>query len=350
MSIQNQVVTTQIPFNNIKVQKTDQNRSTDTDTDHVTNLTADIRSNGLLDPISVYELKDPQGNPTGIYSVVDGHHRYKAIEKLREAQGIQNPSNPWHNVKVKVLTFKDESSRISYGFDANAHAGKVHRKHELSDAIEAVTSIAKQGYFGKLVTDAKGNRRPGKSKKAHEAFKKAIDSWTLVHMSKATTFNSSHRYTVVQEVLENFGIKDPDKVNVPTQGQIFDFIESQIPKWDGRRKSGDLSTDKQHLVYHMTDSLIADGPGRILQKLVSKEGLGTGPWTGKLPEISIVFTAHKTQNKKDSKSLDAIRKKAEKQCDSVNKLYNNKLLPFKINKIWFVPQKRKEKGPKSITF
>jgi hypothetical protein len=316
----------------------DQNRADDLDEEHITDLMSDIDSNGLKDPITVEPATDDNGEPTGYYYIVDGHHRYQAIKRLRK-QTKRSPSDStkWATVKVWFRRFGSRGDKLTYAFVANTHPGKSHKKHTLKDAILTLMDIAKEGYFGKVISNPDGTFHPLKLGE----WRKNLQDWVGENMGKQTIFTRTNRADAISEVMENFGIKDPDKVSVPDSDDIFALVQSHVPEWDGSALSGDLSRNKKCLVYYMSDSLFGDAYGRILQKLTSEKGLGEGPWDPKsIPEIVVIYAAKKAANKSDLISLQTSQKKAIKTCDKINRLHTNGIAAFRVSKLLIYPQKR----------
>jgi len=328
-----------VPFDKIiRRPDKDQNRADDLDEEHITDLMSDIDSNGLKDPITVEAATDDNGEATGYYYIVDGHHRYQAIKRLRkQTKGSPSGSIKWDSVKVSFRRFDCRGDKLTYAFVANTHPGKSHKKHTLKDAILTLMDVAKEGYFGKVISNPDGTFHPLKLGE----WKKNLQDWVDENMGKQTIFTRTNRADAISEVMENFGIKDPDKVSVPDSDDILALVKNHVPEWDGDALSGDLSRNKKCLVYYMSDSLFGDVYGRILQKLTSVKGLGEGPWNPKnIPEVVVVYAAKKAANKSDVASLKKSQVKAKETCDKINRLHTNGIAAFKVSKLLVYPQKR----------
>jgi len=137
-------VTKSIKVSDIKTDPAFQNRNTSISLikemaekalkQHVKELAADIKANGLKRPIVVYKIDGEEG-----YTLVSGHHRLKAIAQLRRT-------------KVEAQIFEGTRSRAwAHSKFCNLERIKPLDKRELSEnAWDALTST-EDGYFREVI-------------------------------------------------------------------------------------------------------------------------------------------------------------------------------------------------------
>ena len=90
-----------------------------------------IRERGFLQPVLVRELQDSDGDVTGLYEIIDGHHR------VRAAAEVGLPTIPYCNVGPV-----DDATAIGLALSMNRIRGEVN----LTDAASLLASLAEAGW------------------------------------------------------------------------------------------------------------------------------------------------------------------------------------------------------------